>query len=167
MKNLKILFLSFCAIFLHLESGIGQNEASGSKPCPGYPKDESCCLDHKGLWMENDGSKFCYVNLLTSRATKLDCMNAGGYAYWKNDSTMLCIPRGTLVMTGDVSAVDETSKTIILMSDGNTFTVMAPQMGLPEAGQRIDLYYTVEPDDTIYGKTCHPAMMHATKREDN
>lgn len=167
MKNLKILFISLSAFLLNLGSGIAQNEVSGSTQCPGYPMDETCCFNNKGLWMENDSSHFCYVNLRASRVTKLDCMNAGGYAYWKNDSTMLCIPRGTLVMTGDVSSVDETSKTIMLISDGNTFTIMAPQMGLPKAGERIDLYYMVEPDGTIYGKTCHPAMTNAVKEENN
>ena len=167
MKNLKFHFLSFCSFLLTLGSGIAQNEISGISQCPGYPMDESCCLNNKGLWMENDSSHFCYVNLRASRITKLDCMNAGGYAYWKNDSTMLCIPRGTLVMTGAVSSVDETSKTIMLKSDGDIFTIMAPQMGLPKAGERIDLYYTVEPDGTMYGKTCHPAMHRISKEEDN
>ena len=108
--------------------------------------------------VSDDSSSFCYLNLLTSKVTKAECMDAGGYAYWRNDSTMLCIPKGMMVMTGNVSSVDENAKSIFLLSEGNTYSIITPWAALPKQGEYIDVYYTMNPDGSMHGKTCHPVV---------
>ena len=156
---MKKLFSTWMPLFvtgLLLSTNLFSQEPSAAN-CAGYPKDETCCLKNRGAMVTDENGDFCYLNLLTSRVTKAQCMDASGYAYWRNDTTMLCLPKGTMVMTGDVSSVDENAKSIIITSDGTTYTVLGTHMMLPKSGERIDLYYTMEPDGIIYGKTCHPA----------
>jgi len=152
MKCFKILsacFLFFMAITVNAQDANTDN-------CKTYPRESNCCQQHQGAWVTDGAQNFCYLNLRPSTLTKSDCMEAGGYAFWRNDSTMLCIPKGTLVMTGNVSSVDESGKMITLVSEGETFTIKAPEMELPQSGVVVDMYYTVDPDGTFYGRTCHP-----------
>ena len=134
------------------------SQDASSSNCTGYPADETCCLKNRGAMVTDQNGDFCYLNLLTSRATKAQCLDAGGYTYWKNDSTILCLPKGVSVLTGDVSAVDENAKTIIISADGTTYTILGSSMMLPKSGERIDIYYTTDPEGIMYGKTCHPSL---------
>jgi len=157
MKNFRILILQLLFLGVLAFEGYSQNEVTATPACKGYPQDEMCCQKNRGSWVMNDSTHFCYLNLLTSRATKAGCLEAGGYAYWRNDSTLLCIPKGTLVMTGNVVETDEAFKTIALMSEGQTYTIIAGDAVLPKQGDKIDIYYTVDPNGTMRATTCHAA----------
>lgn len=149
------LVLSPLLLFLFLSGPLfSQTEDMSTAPCSGYPASEACCQEVNGLWMQGDSAKFCYLDLWSSRVTKLDCMNAGGYAHWRNDTTMLCLPKGVLLMSGEVTAIDESLKTIALLSDGQSFDIHGDEMILPAEGTRIDLFYIIDPDGVMRGRTC-------------
>lgn len=149
------LVLSPLFLFLIFNGSLfAQIEDVGVTPCSGYPSSETCCQEVNGLWMPGDTSNFCYLDLWSSRVTKLDCMTAGGYAHWRNDTTMLCLPKGVLLMSGEVTAIDESLKTIALLSDGQSYSIHGDDMILPLQGSRIDLFYIIDPDGVMRGKTC-------------
>ena len=157
MKNFKILILHVFLLGLAIVQGYSQTEVIAEPACKGYPQDEMCCQKNRGAWVISEPSNFCYLNLLTSRATKAGCLESGGYAYWRNDSTLLCIPKGTLVMSGNVIETDEAFKTIALMSGGQSYTIIAGDAVLPKQGDQVDVYYTVDPDGTMRGKSVQTA----------
>ena len=153
MKNLKILTLMFFVLGF-ASPGFTQIDIPDLKACVGYPQDEACCQKNGGSWVLSDSGSFCFLNLRSSPLTKADCMNAGGYTYWRNDSTMMCLPKGILFVSGKVSEVNDDIKSIVLMSDGDTYHIStADQMVPVQTGELIEVYYTVDIDGTMRSRS--------------
>jgi hypothetical protein len=149
MKHLKLLTTTF--LFLGFTAQmLAQSETSIRKLCPGYPQDDICCQKNNGTWVRSDSINFCYLNLLSSAVTKSDCMAMGGYAYWRNDSTMMCIPKGILFVSGKVMSFDEATSSLSLNAEGDTYHILTINpMAVPTTGEEIEVYYTVDGDGKL------------------
>ncbi|MEO5905851.1 MAG: hypothetical protein ABIQ11_03955 [Saprospiraceae bacterium] len=158
MKHLKLLTASFLLLGFaaHINA---QSETSVRKLCPGYPQDEMCCQKNNGTWVRGDSTNFCYLNLLSSAVTKSDCMAMGGYAYWRNDSTMMCIPKGILFVSGKVMTFDEATSSLSLNSEGDTYHILTVNsMAVPKAGEDVEVYYTVDGDGKLRASSVYQQM---------
>ena len=132
--------------------------------CTGYPKDEFCCTKNRGTMVSDSGQTFCYLNLLTTKVTKADCMEAGGYTYWRNDTTMFCLPKGMMVMTGTVSSVNDSTSTMIFVSGNEAYTIHAPALSIPDPAEPIDLYYIIDPEGIMHAKHATQPLFQSAER---
>lgn len=149
MNYLRLLFATILIIGFSLQTR-AQSETSVRKSCPGYPQEEVCCQKNNGTWVRGDSTSFCYLNLLSSAVTKSDCMAMGGYAYWRNDSTMMCIPKGILFVSGKVMTFDEATSSLILNAEGDTYQILTINpIAIPKTGEEIEVYFTVDGDGKL------------------
>jgi len=109
-------------------------------PCKGYPQSQGCCRHWGGTWVESGSGGFCYINLRSATGvSQADCRMTGSAAQL-SDSTVMCVPKGTKLMTGNVTQVNVKAKTFTVMAEGKETTLNAATLrSLPKVGGVVDV----------------------------